>query len=180
MKKKQNLIKKALEILKQSGLTAYKIAQDTGIHETTISNYRTDKTTPTHANAKLLLYYFDEINNNANDIANMQTDNISNNIKGSNVINNIKGSNNIGVGKGNSFTVNSNGADKLHEIIKEKETQITNLQNTFVQYVKEKDEYIDRLVKEAFERNKEKDEELKRMREQIDKLLNMIDKLTDK
>ncbi|MDR2291863.1 MAG: hypothetical protein LBE11_00110 [Prevotellaceae bacterium] len=59
MKRDENLIKKALELLKQSEITAYKIAKSTNIHETSITNYRKGITTPTRANATALINYFD-------------------------------------------------------------------------------------------------------------------------
>lgn len=51
-------IKKILEILKESELTAYRIEKDTGITQATVGNYRNGKTIPTQANALILKRYF--------------------------------------------------------------------------------------------------------------------------
>ena len=51
-------IEKILEVLKNSELTAYKIAKDTGITQATLGNYRSGKTIPTQANALILKHYF--------------------------------------------------------------------------------------------------------------------------
>lgn len=56
-----NDIEKVLNDLKNSDLSSYKIAKDTGITEMTIGNYRNGKTKPTKANANMLLKYFSEI-----------------------------------------------------------------------------------------------------------------------
>lgn len=55
-----------VDILKNSPLTSYKIAKDTGISEATIGNYRKGKTIPTMANAKILAEYF---NNTPKDLS---------------------------------------------------------------------------------------------------------------
>lgn len=55
-----NQLEKILEQLKNSKLTAYSIAKKTGITEQTILNYRSGKTVPTAANAKLLEYFFND------------------------------------------------------------------------------------------------------------------------
>ena len=52
-----NIVKKLIE----SPLTSYVIAKKTCITEQTIGNYRKKLTRPTAANAKLLEYYFAEI-----------------------------------------------------------------------------------------------------------------------
>lgn len=51
-------IEKILEVLKSSEITAYKISKDTGITQSTLSNYRRGKTFPTQANAAILKHYF--------------------------------------------------------------------------------------------------------------------------
>jgi len=51
-------IEKILEVLKRSEITAYKISKDTGITQSTLSNYRRGKTFPTQANASILQHYF--------------------------------------------------------------------------------------------------------------------------
>lgn len=53
-------LKKILKLLKSSPLSAYSIAKNTGITEQTILNYRSGKTVPTAANAKLLEYFFND------------------------------------------------------------------------------------------------------------------------
>lgn len=55
---KAEKIEKALNYLSNSDLTNYRIAQDTGITEATIGNYRNKKTRPTLANAEILIKYF--------------------------------------------------------------------------------------------------------------------------
>jgi predicted transcriptional regulator len=63
MNKKEN-IKKAISLLKEyANLTAYQIAKDTKITEKTIFNYRNEETKPTEANAKVLIQYFDVLQN---------------------------------------------------------------------------------------------------------------------
>jgi transcriptional regulator with XRE-family HTH domain len=98
----------------------------------------------------------------------------------------------VGSGGHNKIEQHNNGSKDA--LILEKQMQIDNLQKEFNERLKEKDDYVERLIKGAFERNKEKDkiiadkdEELKRMREQmakqqetIEKLLAVISKLTDK
>ena len=51
-------IEKILEVLRNSELTAYRIAKDTGITQATLGNYRSGKTIPTQANALILKQYF--------------------------------------------------------------------------------------------------------------------------
>lgn len=51
-------IQKALSLVAESGLSNYAIAKGTGISESTIGNYKRGKTTPTPANARILLYFF--------------------------------------------------------------------------------------------------------------------------
>jgi transcriptional regulator with XRE-family HTH domain len=53
-------IENVLDALRKSPLTGYFIAQKTGITEQTILNYRSKKTIPTQANAKLLEYFFND------------------------------------------------------------------------------------------------------------------------
>lgn len=55
-------IEKILKLLSESPLTGYYIAQNTGLTEQTILNYRKKKTIPTNANAKLLEYFFNSHN----------------------------------------------------------------------------------------------------------------------
>lgn len=62
MQEKKEIINRAIELLNKaisSGVTNYKIAKDTKITEATIGNYVNGKTKPTHANADILLRYFE-------------------------------------------------------------------------------------------------------------------------
>ena len=54
----------AMTLLIASSESNYRIAKNTGITEATIGNYRNGKTTPTKANAMLLLKYFSESHEN--------------------------------------------------------------------------------------------------------------------
>jgi phage repressor protein C with HTH and peptisase S24 domain len=51
-------VDEALRLLMQSSESNYRIAQNTGITEATIGNYKNSKTKPTKANAMILLKYF--------------------------------------------------------------------------------------------------------------------------
>jgi len=55
---KPEKIEKALNLLYASDLSNYRVAQETGITEATIGNYRNRKTRPTLANAEILIKYF--------------------------------------------------------------------------------------------------------------------------
>ena len=62
------IIEKALELLfgaNKQGISNYKIAKDTGLTEKTIGNYINKKTIPTFANTKILISYFETIENNS-------------------------------------------------------------------------------------------------------------------
>lgn len=58
MKKVNEDQMEVVKYLQGSKLSNYKIAQDTGITEMTIANYRKKKTLPTPANTKILLHFF--------------------------------------------------------------------------------------------------------------------------
>lgn len=60
----QKDIEKIVEKLINCKLSGYYISKKTEITETTISNYRQKTTFPTKANAKLLEYFFNEMENN--------------------------------------------------------------------------------------------------------------------
>lgn len=53
-------IEKILQTLLKSDFTSYFIAQETGITEQSIINYRKNRTIPSKANAKLLEYFFND------------------------------------------------------------------------------------------------------------------------
>lgn len=57
--KKNEKMDRALELVQSSTLTKYKIAQDTGISETSIGNYKNGKKRPSFANAVILIRYFE-------------------------------------------------------------------------------------------------------------------------
>lgn len=57
-----NQLNEIIEKIKDSKESNYRIAQETGITEATIGNYKNGKTKPTKANLKLLLKYFSNKN----------------------------------------------------------------------------------------------------------------------
>lgn len=66
MKKEEKvkIIAESLELVKdavKNGMSNYEIAKHTQINESTIGNYVNDKTTPTFANAKILISFFESI-----------------------------------------------------------------------------------------------------------------------
>jgi len=71
---KKKVANKALKLLQgacKNGITCYKIARDTGITEQTVYNYANGDTTPTLANANILITYFTGKNNyNAHKVSN--------------------------------------------------------------------------------------------------------------
>lgn len=63
MQDKKEIIEKSLRLLKNAlkdGVSNYRIAKDTKITEATIGNYVNGKTKPTHANAEILIRYFEK------------------------------------------------------------------------------------------------------------------------
>lgn len=108
-------------------LSGYYISKQTEITETTISNYRQKKTIPTKANAKILEYFFKELEGN--------------NSKNQSII----GDNNTMAGN------NLNTNDNINQIISELREQI-----------RSKDKTIDNLMN------------------QINKLMDQIERLTEK
>ena len=59
--KGKDIIEIAVSMLCETDISGYKISNDTGITEATISNYRNKITKPTFANAKMLLDYFEKM-----------------------------------------------------------------------------------------------------------------------
>lgn len=57
--KEEELIDKALLLLNESKDSNYRIAKNTGMSESTLSNYKRGRTRPTPANATLLVQYFE-------------------------------------------------------------------------------------------------------------------------
>jgi transcriptional regulator with XRE-family HTH domain len=53
------LQEKSLKFLRESALSGYQIAKETGISEATIGNWRNGNTNPNFANSKLLIEYFE-------------------------------------------------------------------------------------------------------------------------
>lgn len=64
-------IDKVLKLLSECPLSNYKIAQDTGLTEATIGNYRNGKTKPVPSYAKILLQYFSSTKHKGNDDQNL-------------------------------------------------------------------------------------------------------------
>jgi len=80
----ENQIEKIIKLLLESELTAYYISKKTGISEQTILNYRSKKTYPTEANAKLLEYFFNDSSVNSGKKNSENTITGNNNIIGNN------------------------------------------------------------------------------------------------
>lgn len=57
MQENNEIIEHAIKFLNDSKLSSYKIAQDTGITQASLGNWRNGKTKPTLANAKILVQY---------------------------------------------------------------------------------------------------------------------------
>lgn len=55
---KEDRIQQAINLIQESKLSNYKIAQDTKISQATIGNYKNCKTRPTEANAEIIIKYF--------------------------------------------------------------------------------------------------------------------------
>lgn len=55
---KEDRIQQAINLIQESKLSNYKIAQDTKISQATIGNYKNGKTRPTEANAEIIIKYF--------------------------------------------------------------------------------------------------------------------------
>lgn len=55
---KEDRIQRAINLIQESKLSNYKIAQDTKISQATIGNYKNCKTRPTEANAEIIIKYF--------------------------------------------------------------------------------------------------------------------------
>jgi hypothetical protein len=70
----------------------------------------------------------------------------------------------------NSIVGNHNVTNNYHGLEKEKLFEI----------IDEKNSYIEKIIKESYDRNKEKDAEITRLTEQNGKLIEIINKLTNK
>lgn len=70
----EDIVQKALKYLKQTTLTNYRIAKDTGLSEAGIGRYVNEKSKPTVANARLLVQYFENKLSPSNDEANQLSD----------------------------------------------------------------------------------------------------------
>jgi len=104
----------ALKLLNESELSNYQICKDTGISEPSIGNYRGGKRKPNSSNSKILISVLG--NGSVDSIVNQ------NNVEGDNI-------------HGTNVTVNKTQTDKLIEMIKTRDVQISKGQ-----------EQIDRLI----------------------------------
>lgn len=135
--------------LKNSKLTSYYIAQKTEITEATIGNYRKGNTSPTAANAKILEYFFSEMEEKNKGI-------IHGSIVEANATTNqsIVGDSNIQTGDNSKI----------------------NYHNDSIKLLKAQIEEMKKILIEKDERIKEKDSQIKEKDSQINKLLLILSK----
>lgn len=79
--KMENILDDVIKLLKESELSSYKIAQDTGISDQTIQNYRDGKTKPKGANLKTLAKYLGRLENGIVEIPPMPETHFNNMVK---------------------------------------------------------------------------------------------------
>lgn len=110
-------------------LSGYQISKKTEITETTISNYRQRKTIPTKANAKILEYFFKELENN-------------NSSKSQSII----GDNNTMAGSNIDINGNINQIiSELREQIRNKDRTIDNLMEQINKLMKQIEKLTDKI-----------------------------------
>lgn len=63
---KAEIIQKAIDLIRDSTITNYKIAKDTSITEASIGNYKNGKSKPTLANANTIISYFENLDQSEN------------------------------------------------------------------------------------------------------------------
>jgi transcriptional regulator with XRE-family HTH domain len=145
------IVNRALELVKHSEDSAYKIANKTGITEATIGNYRNGKTKPTKANAMVLLQYFSNYTDLMSDEEMHQLDNESMRISKDGVINYLD----------KSRQYNSDSADVFRAQIEEKEILLKEKDAQ----IKEKDAQINKLLDQNIQ-----------LTAQINSLISMLNK----
>jgi predicted transcriptional regulator len=153
---------KIIELLKKSGISAYKIAKETGISEAAIGNYIAGKSKPNQIYTKCLKYFFDSYNAEQMPKSTKQSTIGNGNIQsGNNVAGNelIGGNINNGQNNGNNYIQNgrnnkmdahpsySDCPDVLKASISEKDL----LLHEKDERIREKDERIRELVIEKEE-----------------------------
>lgn len=119
-----NQAKKIVEKIKKTTDSNYKIAQETGITEATIGNYKNGKTMPTKANIQLLLKYFSEK-------------------EGFNQI--ISGDRNVMSGRDSFVKTKDSNENKLLAKIEELERLILEKDNIIKQLLKQQEKLINKL-----------------------------------
>lgn len=68
---KTEIIQKAIDLIRDSTITNYKIAKDTSITETSIGNYKKGKSKPTLANANTIISYFENLDQIKDQVGNI-------------------------------------------------------------------------------------------------------------